>query len=89
MEAARASMEAANEEEDFLVLPENWSAVRLFLACETQWNKSALGSPSGLRYEGVQVIAQRLKLDTPEVWRQLQVMERVALKYWSESSARR
>lgn len=45
---ADAQREAA---EDFEVWPENWDAVEIFRACDTQWN--VLLGLGGLYYEGL------------------------------------
>jgi len=41
----------AQREEDFEVWPENWDAVEIFRACDTQW--TVLLGLGGLYYEGL------------------------------------
>lgn len=77
--------QAAEPDEDFDVLPENWDAAKLFQAIKTQWRISGMaGIPTGLDYAGVDVVMKRLGLDD-SVFEQLQVMENTALEYWAET----
>ena len=69
------------EPEDFGVLPENWEAVCVFLACTTQWLSDAHGAVLGLRYEGVDVVIRRSKVaDADDVFARIRVMEEAALQ---------
>ena len=69
-------------EEDFLVLPDNWTAFEAFNSLGTQW-RIGFGGPTGLDYA---VIPDVLKLhqipdaDWRDVFDSIRVMERVALE---------
>lgn len=77
-------MERSERDQYVDVLPENWDAVRLFLAADTQWNHAGMaGIRTGLRYEAVDIVARRLGYVGQEVWQRVLVMERVALEYWA------
>jgi hypothetical protein len=66
--------------EDFGVLPENWDAACVFLACSTQWLRDAHNAPLGLRYEGVEVVIRYSKVADPaDVFTRIRVMEDAAL----------
>lgn len=70
--------------------PENWRAVRIFLAMGTQWN--LIAGPSalmwvGLRYEVLDAVESRMSSapgaadpDRETVFAQLRAMERAALE---------
>ena len=63
------------------VWPENWQAFNLFARLGTQWSVGA-GGPTGLRYEAVYPLLDRVA-STPDEWDALlddvAVMEREAL----------
>ena len=61
---------------EYGVLPENWDAVSLFLALQTQWNVTPSGTRSGLNYTSVRIVSnlRRMKL-TPELFADIQLME--------------
>lgn len=61
---------------EYGVLPENWDAVCLFLALQTQWNITPSGARSGLNYTSVRIVSnlRGMKL-TPELFSDLQLME--------------
>lgn len=64
---------------DVDVWPENWPAVELFHQLRTQWNV-AMAGPTGLRYEAVYPLLDRLFADDwQQVFDDLQVLERAAL----------
>lgn len=73
------------ENDDFLVYPENAVAVRVFLALGTQW--IVTDGKSGLRYHGINYLAlneiwQRLKVkkkDRDRIFDQVVTMEYAAL----------
>lgn len=70
----------------FAVLPENWPAVKLFLACGTQWRTAGMaGVVIGLDYSAVAVVAsaRRTKL-TARLLDDLQVMEAAVVKALSD-----
>jgi len=82
-------------EDDFGVLPENWDAVNLFLACTTQWLREVVSDgkhtrslPLGLRYEGVDVVLRRsCILDPDDAFARLRVMEMAALREFRRIAA--
>jgi len=68
------------------VWPENWPALRLFLAVQTQWRIAGMaGVPIGLDYAALPVAARalRLRLDAG-LLRRLQVIEAEALSAMAE-----
>jgi hypothetical protein len=71
---------------EFGVWAENWDAVLLFAACDTQWRVAAgLGGAQvlGLDYRGVEVVMRYTAIkraDRAPLFRQLQVMERAAIE---------
>lgn len=72
-------------EEAFEVWPENWPAVELFLAVQTQWKVGALGGLFGLDYAGVEVVFRMRKVaNRAEMFAKLQVMEAAALAAMSK-----
>ncbi|MEP3298549.1 MAG: DUF1799 domain-containing protein [Pseudoruegeria sp.] len=71
----------------FEVLPSNWKSVCTFLDCETQWRVVATMAGLvwfGLDYTAVDVELKRSGADDA-VYSDLKVMERVALKVFSEA----
>lgn len=58
------------------VLPENWDAVNLFLALQTQWYYKPDGMHSGLNYTSVRIVSnlRGLKL-TPDLFADIQLLE--------------
>jgi len=80
--------DAMDESVDFYVWPENWDALLLFLASETQWRYAPNGKATGLIYTGVQVVMQMTMsdksiADQKAAFEGLQVMEGEALRVWS------
>jgi len=68
------------QEEAFPVLPENWEACRLYQAVGTAWRYGMMGELLGLDYPGVEVVIRRGGFaDSPELFAQLQLMERITL----------
>jgi hypothetical protein len=61
---------------EYGVLPENWDAVTLFLALQTQWNINPSGTRSGLNYTSLRIVSnlRGVKL-TPELFADIQLME--------------
>lgn len=88
--AAAAEKAGGDSESGVEVWPDNWRAVRLFLAVETQW-RLALGFGvsvhSGLDYCGVEAAMRRLRIDDAdgELFADLQEMERAALPILNEA----
>jgi hypothetical protein len=65
----------------FEVLPCNWPAVRVFLACCGQWHISPSGLRTGIRFESIEVAMRRKGVPTDEqddCWERVTWMERVA-----------
>lgn len=66
-----------------LVLEENWEAVGLYLAVQTQWRTAGMaGQRTGLDYNAVDSVMRRKGLGNA-VFEQLQVIEREMLSYWN------
>lgn len=63
------------------VWPENWPAVEVFAALQTQWTVDPSGRPCGLRYEALPVVLDLLGVagDRAELFAGLCVMERAVL----------
>lgn len=68
----------------FLVLPENWPAVRAFLACASQWRRDQ-GLLTGLDYAGCRAAVAGLGLKWREVFDPLRVMEAEVMEAQSEA----
>lgn len=83
IESARARFEGSISE-DCEVWPENWQSLELFVALGTQWNVSAMGHYLGINYPAVDAIMNILavpKKQKPDLFSDLQIMERAALEY--------
>lgn len=80
---------ADTEIEGFEVLPENWTSLCTFLACETQWRVAATMASVlwlGLDYQAVDVVLRRLGIEASDaVFADLQVMEDAALSVFAEA----
>ncbi|WP_185640590.1 DUF1799 domain-containing protein [Burkholderia sp. Bp9142] len=84
--------------DDFEVLPENWEAVELFVAVGTQWRKSVVASLNGggVIYEGLDYPAVEAAMRMfgfrrkrhRELFAAVRVMERAALKVFSDRTLR-
>lgn len=77
---------------DFLVHPDNATAVRVLLASATQWRVASLSTMSsaaivqtGLDYGVVETVArlEGLELELPSDFRRLRILEAGALKAWA------
>ncbi len=70
------------------VLPENWPAVDLFLACSSQWRFAGqAGVRTGLDYSAVRVVMSELRVKrSPQLFRDVQLMESAALSAWAARS---
>lgn len=67
--------------EDFQVLPENWPALRLFLAMQTQWRAAAMGGLIGLDYGVLDGVARLSGIVLDEdVFARLRILEMAALE---------
>jgi len=64
------------------VYQENWPAVMLFCSLSTQWNIIAMGGYSGLNYPALKIVLDMTPdiKDSYQVFLDIQVMERAALK---------
>lgn len=78
------------DHQEVLVWPENWPAVALFRALQTQWAVGPTGQLTGLRYEAIPVVCQALRIRPRRqrrLFAELQVMERAVLKALHEEQA--
>jgi len=66
--------------EQVLVLPENWDALRAFIAVQTQWRYGPSGHPTGLDYAGCKVAVRALGLRWGKVFEALREMDAAALE---------
>ena len=62
------------------MLPENWDAVRAFLAASGQWRRDPQGRPAALDYAAAKAAAQGLGIEWREVFEAVALMEREALE---------
>lgn len=77
---------AKSQEVEIEVWPENWPSFDLFYRLRTQWFV-VFGGPTGLRYEAVYPLLDRMDLSTAEwdlMFSDLQVMEAAALQQISD-----
>lgn len=80
--------EAQAEDCDFDVLPENFEAAIVFLACSTQWQRNEKGRLVGIRYEALRIVLELHKVADPsDVFGRVQVMESAALKEFRRQAA--
>lgn len=94
--AMRARAEAAEPDEGLAIHPDNGPAVRLLLACQTQWRTVALSTMeraeirrTGLDYAAVEPTARMAGLEiTPDGFARLRVLEAEAIKAWAEEARR-
>lgn len=79
------------ETEGFEVLPENWTSLCIFLACETQWRVAATMAGLvwlGLDYPAADIVLRRSGADDPDaVFADLQAMEAAAIDVFREAQA--
>ncbi|WP_339863182.1 DUF1799 domain-containing protein [Paremcibacter congregatus] len=76
----------AKQQNDFIVHPDNWDAVRLFISCRTQWRRGGFnGAKVGLDYVAVQVVAEARNIKmTEDTFSGLQIMEAETLRLINE-----
>ena len=56
----------------------------VFLCAQTQWNVG-MGGATGLRYEGLEVVARLMEVEmTPHVFHLIQLLEAKRLLIWRE-----
>lgn len=76
-----------DEDDGASVWEENEPALRLFVACMTQWRMGPAG-PVGLDYAVVPLMARQVagirRRELRGLWWQIQVMEDAALEWFSE-----
>ncbi len=83
---------AKNREQKIEVEPENWNAVRVFIALQTQWHyqprsngKVSLLSRTGLDYTAVPVVCSAHALDLDEeLLTQIRALESESLAIYAE-----
>lgn len=72
------------DDEGHQVWPENWPAVQVFAALQTQWAVAGMGNTViGLRYEALPTVFDLLRVkrrQRPELFDALRVMESAALE---------
>ncbi|SOE00683.1 DUF1799 domain-containing protein [Caenispirillum bisanense] len=88
VEEESAAAERAAATDHVATWPENWPALRIFLASATQW-RVAHGGRSGLDYPAVEWVAKRhgIEIDADCLDR-LQVLETTALEVWADQRER-
>jgi hypothetical protein len=73
--------------------PENVPAVRLYLACDTQWRYAGMnGIPTGLDYDGVRAVMALQAIphaDRPALFADVQVLEQAQLQVIHQRIAQR
>ena len=65
-------------------MPEAWPAVRLFLACATQWRIGPSGHLAGLDYRACMAAAKGIDVDWKDVFDDLRTVEDEVLRLQSE-----
>ncbi len=70
------------------MLPENWDAVRVFIAAQTQWNHGPSGHLVGLPYPAVEAVARGLDVAFAAIFEGLRVMEAEILNLASAAAER-
>ena len=81
---AKARAAFAVAQEDLEVPPENWPAVRLMHAMQTQW-RVGMGPATGLVYEAIPAVMRLIGIapeDEADTFAALQVMEIEMLRTW-------
>lgn len=69
------------DSEPYLVLKENWPAVRIFLSLQTAWRVGVSGGYLGLDYPSVRVVMEAVgRWPDAEMFLDIQAMEFAALK---------
>ena len=70
------------------MLPENWDAVRAFLAASGQWRRGPKAEPMALDYAAAKAAAEGLGIQWPKVFEAVALMEGEALRRWAVSGGR-
>jgi hypothetical protein len=60
--------EGKADEADFMVWPDNWRTLELFIACRRQWSYGAMGGAHGLRAEGVESVLRMNRVPIKDQW---------------------
>ena len=81
LQQTRAMLRPAPAAEPDQVMPENWPALRVFIAADTQWRRAGLtGVPTGLDYAAVPPIAGMLGIPADgDLLARLRILEAAAL----------
>ncbi|MBZ9574420.1 DUF1799 domain-containing protein [Modicisalibacter sp. MOD 31.J] len=61
----------------FPVLPENWEALQIFLACQSQWRVSPMGVLTGIDYGSVSAVMQMRQVPPTEQAKRLDEVQRI------------
>lgn len=73
-------LDAIEQADEFEIWPENVEPLALFQTLGTQWHHGHAG-PIGMNYPGVLAALQFMRVEpTPELFEQIQTMERAALE---------
>lgn len=78
--------------ERFEVLPENWPAVLVFLACGTQWSKSSTDVPTGVPFDAIEIAMRRRSVPVDaqnDCWERVTWMVRVAVDEFIKRAKKR
>lgn len=79
----------ADDANDFPVWEENWPAVQLFLAVNTQWIFAGMGAVVGLNYQSVDFVLKLYRYKKrDEIFTDLQLIERGCLSVFHEAQAK-
>ncbi|WP_211230895.1 DUF1799 domain-containing protein [Chitinilyticum aquatile] len=74
--------------EEIEVYPENWPALQVFLAMQTQWRVGMAGA-TGLDYTALPAVFELTgvkKRDRPDTFERLRVLEIETLRVWGEQA---
>ena len=78
-----AAVDSEADEALFPILPENWPSLRVFLACDTKWQRNEMsGEVRGIDYLQAEVPMRAYRIKPSErehVFDDLRAMERAAL----------
>ncbi|MCK5296137.1 MAG: DUF1799 domain-containing protein [Alphaproteobacteria bacterium] len=76
----------SKQPETFIICPENWEALQLFLSCSTQWRIGFDGSVQGLDYQGVySALLLMGKQPNQDLFEKIRIMETEAIKTWQKA----
>ena len=82
------ALACADDEDTFEVWPDNWAAVQVFVACQTQWRwvGGMAAMRTGLDYTAVITTAGVLDVgDTAAVFDGVRILEAAALHEWARA----